>query len=149
MPHQEKNIYASLISAALIFGAYFWYVYALYQDGGFDGADANSLIGKSILGLIIGGIIINIIMHIVINIIFAALENDPKPSFVVDERDKLIELRALRVSYYIFGAGYVASMIALAMGQTTFMVFNLIILSCAIATVTEALFQLALYRRGF
>ncbi len=149
MPQQQKSIYASLFSTVLIFTIYFWRMAEMHGQGAFEGENAFILIGQSVLWLMFGGIIINIIAHITVNIIYAIITKDANPSPVVDERDKLNELRALRVAYYVFGAGFVWSMVSLAFGQPPFMAFIILISSCAIASLSEGFVQLFLYRRGF
>ncbi len=149
MNFEVKNTYAGLASSVLIFLVYYTVVSGMYGEGRFEGAAGLALLGKAILALMAGGIIVHIVMLILANILFAILQNDPKPSFVVDERDKLIELRGLRVSYYVFGAGYVVSMIALATGLGAFGVFNLLLAFCALSAWAEALLKLFLYHRGF
>ncbi len=149
MPYQEKSAIISVFVGVIIFALYFYFTWQNFQSGLFEGADAGAQIGRSILWLIGGGIILNIIAHIGFSIIHAIVTNDQKPSFVVDERDKLIELLSLRFAYYIFGAGFLISMIALALNQSFFIVFNIIIFSAFIASLVEGLMQIFLYRRGF
>ncbi len=149
MNFEVKNTYAGLASTVVIFSVYFAVVSGMYEAGRFEGAAGLALLGKAILALMAGGIIVQIVMLVLANILFAILQNDPKPSFVVDERDKLIELRGLRVSYYVFGAGYVVSMIALAMGLSAFGVFNLLLAFCALSAWVEAILRLVMYHRGF
>ena len=149
MNFEVKNIYAGFISTVIIFTTYFIIVSGMYSEGRFEGAEGNALLGKAIVSLIVGGIIVHIVIAILTSIVMAIATNDPKPSFVVDERDKLIELRGLRVSYHVFGAGYVAAMIVLAFGVEVFWVFNLLLASCAISVLAEGLIRLRYYRRGF
>jgi len=149
MPYQQKSNYISLFTTIIIFGIYYYFIFQLYHEGRFEGAEANALIGKSILWLIAGGVVINIVAHILFSIIFAIITNDPKPSFLVDERDKLFELKALRVAYYIIGFGFVASMVALAMGQSVFMTINIVLFFTAIAGIIEIIMQIYFYHRGF
>jgi len=149
MSFEQKNIYVSLFSGTLVFAIYFWRVSAMFADGRFDAADASSLIGKSILLLMAGGIALHIAATFLFNILYAIAANEPDQSFLVDERDRDFELRALRIAYHSFGAGYVISMIALALGYTPFVVFNLIIFSCFVSTTAEGLARLFFYRRGY
>ncbi|HFE39444.1 MAG TPA: hypothetical protein ENK06_13700 [Gammaproteobacteria bacterium] len=142
-------MFANLIASLLVFGVYAYFVLQLYQEGRFVGPEGVQLIGKSILWLIGGGIVFNIIVHIVFNIIFAIADRDENPSFVVDERDRMIELRALRVAYYVLGIGFVSAMIALALGQGVLVTFNVIIFSFFMSGIIESLMQLFYYRRGF
>lgn len=149
MNFEVKNTYAGIASTVVIFAVYYIVVSGMYAEGRFEGPAGLALLGKAILALMAGGIVVHIVMLILSNIVFAIVQNDPKPSFVVDERDKIIELRGLRVSYYVFGAGYVISMIALAMGMGAFGVFNLLLAACALSAWVEAIMRLVLYRRGF
>lgn len=149
MSYQEKSIFVNLFSGLLVFAIYGYFMMQMYQDGLFVGEEGAQLVGKSILWLIAGGIVFLIVAHIVFNIGYAIVKQEPNPSFVVDERDKLIELRALRVAYYVLGAGFVGAMAALAMGYGVFITFNILIASLLISGLAESLTQLFLYRRGF
>ncbi len=149
MNTEMKNIYASIVSTVLMFATYAYVVSGMFAEGRFAGPEGLALLGKAILVLIVGGIVVHIIVMVLAHFVVAVFEQDSAPSQVVDERDKLIELRGLRVSYYVFGAGYVGSMVALAMGMSAFGVFNLLLAFCAIAGLVEALLRLALYHRGF
>ena len=149
MSYQEKTNIVSLLCAVIIFALYFYFVRQNYQAGLYAGAQGNALIGKSFLWLMAGGVILNIVAHIGFNIIYAIIKGEVNPSFVVDERDKLIELRALRLAYHTFAVGFVIAMIALTFEQSVFVVFNIIIPSCALAAFAEGIMQIYLYRRGF
>lgn len=149
MSYQEKSIYVNLFSSILLFAIYGYFMMQMYQEGQFVGEAGAQLIGKSILWLMGAGVVLLIVGHIVFNIVYAIVKQESNPSFVVDERDKLIELRALRVAYYVLGAGFVGAMVALAMGQGVFVTFNILIASLLVSGLSESLTQLILYRRGF
>lgn len=149
MNFEVKNIYAGLVSIAIVFTVYAVVVAQMYGEGQFEGAAGNALLAKAILAMMLGGVLVHIVVAILTNIVLAIIARDPKPSFVVDERDKLIELRGLRVSYYVFGAGFVAAIIIMALGAEVFWVINLLLAFCALSTVVEAVVRLACYRRGF
>ncbi|MCF6273650.1 MAG: hypothetical protein L3J37_10770 [Rhodobacteraceae bacterium] len=149
MNFEVKNIYASLASTVLVFSVYFYMINGMYGDGRFDGPEGLMRLGQMILWLIGGGIVVNIAMMILFNIIFAIGDKDSNPSTLFDERDKLIELRAVRISYHFQGIGYVGAMVMMALGSSAFMVFNLMLAVFALSGVLEAVLRLALYRRGF
>jgi hypothetical protein len=149
MSYQEKRSLASIVSTILVFGAYFTAMLWMVRAGRFEGPDAASLIGLSILILIACAIAFNIVITILFSIVFAITEGDPHPSYVVDERDKLIELNGLRISAYLVGAGFILSMTALALGQPVFLVFNFIVSSFAFAEVISNIVKLRMYRKGF
>jgi hypothetical protein len=149
MNFEVKNTYAGIASTVVIFGVYFSVVSGMYAEGCFEGREGMALLGKAILTLMAGGILVHVVMTVLASIVFAVLDREPDPGFVVDERDKLIELRGLRVSYYVFGAGYVVAMVAMALGVAVFWVFNLLLVFCALSALMEAVVKLWLYRRGF
>ena len=60
-------------------------------------------IGRGILVLIFGGVFLNIGVQILTSIGISIITREPKPSYVIDERDRILELRAVRVSYTIIG----------------------------------------------
>ncbi len=149
MSYQEKSIFVNLFSSIVVFGIYGYFMLQMYQEGQFVGEEGAQLIGKSVLWLMGAGIVFHIIAHILFNIIYAIVKQESNPSFVVDERDRLIELRSLRVAYYLLGAGFVGAMVALATGQGVFVAFNILIVSLPVSGLAESLTQLFLYRRGF
>ena len=73
-------------------------------------------------------------------------EEEPSLS---DERDQLIDLRANRISYAVFGVGFIISMVSLAVGMRPLVMFNLIIYALFGASIVGYITQLVLYRRGF
>ncbi len=148
MSFQEKRMIASIVTTFVVFGTYFLVIFGMYRDGRFAGGDAFSLLGQSILVLIVGGIVLNIVLTILFSIVLSIANRESNPSFVVDERDRQIELRASNISHYVFGAGFILSMIAMATGQTAFLVFNLIVASFGVASLVECVTQITLYRRG-
>ena len=149
MSYQEKSVIASLITTALAFGAYFIVVSGMHHDGRFEGAEATRQIGKVILIVIGASIVLNIVMQILTNILHAIVTNEQNPSFVVDERDKLIELRGLQLMLFVMGIGFVLSMIMLTIGQSAFISFNIIVFSFALGDVAGNIRRLFLYQRGF
>lgn len=149
MSYQEKRIVATIVSAVLVFGGYYAVVIQMAQNGRFDGADATALLGKSILVLIFAGIVLNILITIAFNILFAIAGKESNPSFVVDERDKLIELRGLRTAFRLTSVGVILAMGALALGYSIFLVLNMIVASFAVGDLIGNIVMLRNYRRGF
>jgi DMSO/TMAO reductase YedYZ heme-binding membrane subunit len=149
MSFLHKNIYAYLFSTVLVFGVYFWRMAVMYQDGRFDGADATSLLGQSVLILIAVTILLTLVSSIVFNNLLAIKMCDHGSSYVIDERDRQIELRGMRISEIVTGIGFMLAMAALALGQEPFLVFNIIVFGFASASVAGGVAKLFLYRRGF
>ena len=148
MSRRETGIAASVASSVLVNGIYFWIVFRMYAEGRFDAADSTSLIGKSILLLMVAGLASYFLAQIAVSVVSYASSGEGI-DLGVDERDKLIELRELQAAFIVFLVGFIASMATLALGGSPLLVFNLIILSLALGDVTGKLRKLHLYRRGF
>lgn len=146
MTYQERQAVGNLIAGIIIFSAYFYWVWRAIDGGLLDSDNAATTIGRGILVLILGGVLINIGVQILTSIVISIITREPKPSFVVDERDRMLELRAIRVSYTIIGLGFVASMVALALGVVPLVVLQFIVLSFAIGTIFESILMLIFYR---
>jgi len=146
MSYQEKKIYVSLISTTLIFGFYCLYVFQNHQES-IDSSESFSFWGAVILILIPASIVAKIIIAIVFNIINRITTNEKEPSFA-DELDKLIELKATRISHYVFVAGFLLAMGLLAMDQPPSAMFITLILSGFLSELLGGITQLYLYRRG-
>lgn len=148
MSLKESRILVTIIATLAIFAAYQIIILGRYEDGRFDGEDGLRLIGQAILILIGVQVAGTIIAQIVATIIHAIVTRQEEPDFD-DERDKLIELRALRVSFILVGVGIVGTMVAMATGTAVFWVFNLIIIAMIAGDIVGNVVRLRLYRRGF
>ena len=73
--------------------------------------------------------------------------NEKEPSFA-DELDKLIELKATRISHYVFVLGFLLSMGSLVMNISPSVMFSILILSGFVSELAGIITQLYLYRRG-
>ena len=149
MTQHQKSAVAALIGTILVIVIYSAIVFPLYAQGRFDGPDGASAIGVAILLLIAGGIVVNILANILFSILHAIATNEPKPSFVIDERDKAIELRGVRLFFIVVGVGFVLSMVALALDQPLFLVFNLMVFGFSLGDIASNVLKLVIHRRGF
>lgn len=147
MTYHEKSIAIALSILVLMYGVYGVALYEMFQDGRFASPDATSLLGKSILALMAGVFVVTVVVRIGVTVVEAIAARDAHP-VITDERDKLIELRGLRISHFVFAGGFVLSMIALAFGEPPFVVINLVICALGAGEVSGSLGQLYLYRRG-
>ena len=148
MSVQEKRVLVSLVSNVLVFGVFFAIILGMYHDGRFDGEDAGRVIGQAILWLIGAQILAHIVGHILFAIGSAVATGEEEPD-ITDERDKLIELRALRISFYLFGAAFLGVVVAMALGTSFVVAFLSINSALAIADALGNIVRLRLYRRGF
>ena len=125
---QEKQILVSVISSILILGFYSLYVYQKYIAGNPEILNDFKFWGRSFLFLIPVSIVVQIIIHIIFAIINKIITNEDFPS-ITDERDKLIELKAIRISHWIFISGFVLSMGSLTLNMQPYVMFITLIFS--------------------
>ncbi len=149
MTYTEKNTVVSMLTGMVVFGIYGSKLYQLYLEGRFEAADAGVLMGKSVLYMIAASILITILTSILFSIAHAMATGEKKPSFVVDERDKLIELKAMQFSFIVFSFGFVGSAIALVFEAAPLMVIFATITSMFAASIAGDIFKLVCYRRGY
>ena len=98
--------------------------------------------------LTILGTILTHILSAIIEVIRTG-EEEPEIDDVEDERDKMIDLRGIRVTYIAFSLGVFISMLAFVFGQPGLVMFALVIFFGLIAQVTGDISRLCYYRRGF
>lgn len=152
MSYEERNTIAHLISTIVVVSGFFFYLLRMAPLEGASDAEALTILGRAFLVMVGAGIAATILATIVVNIgagIAEGIRTGEEPAFETDERDRQIELRAMRMATLVLGAGFVASMALLAFGQPAFPVFLLIVLAGAVADVSGSVFKLILYRRGF
>lgn len=147
MSYQEKKNIVSLISTILIFGSYCGAVYFRYSDMNLEGAELFRFWGAVILILIPVTIVAKVIIEIVFIIINRIATKEVEPSFV-DELDKLIELKAMRMSYFVFILGFLLAMGSLVLQMTPSVMFVILIFSGFISDVASCVTRLYHYRKG-
>ena len=151
MSFQEKNVSVSLVNFILILGFYLIRLFQMIQGGSFNSTNVFRLWGIIIGLAIIVTIIGTILTHIVSAIIQAIKtgEEDPKIEDFEDERDRLIDLRGTKVTYFVSSIGIFLSMLTFALGQPPLVMFTLLIFFGVVAQIIGDISRLYLYRRGF
>jgi len=147
MSYQEKKISVSIISSILIFTLYTLYAINKAEEGSITSASDFSFWGSFILVLLPVSIIAKIIIHIGFVIFNKIATNEDEPSFE-DELDKIIELKADRISLYVFFFGFILSMIPLVTDLPTYLTFLVLILFGFLSDLLGRIAQLYFYRKG-
>ncbi len=148
MDNKEKQILVTIITLILIFGGYAFYVYQKYIEPDFTIVNNFQFWGKAFLILIPVTIVSQIIIHIVFAIITKIVTNEDLPT-KTDERDKLIELKSIRISHWIFTAGFLLSMVTLVLNMQPYVMFITLIASGFISGIVSEIVKLYYYRKGF
>ena len=151
MSFQQKNVTVSLVNFTLILGFYLIRIFQMIQAGTFTSANVFRLWGVIIVLAVLVTIFATILTHIVSVIIEAIRtgEQDPKIEDFEDERDKLIDLRGTRVTYFVSSIGVLLAMLTFVFGQPPLVMFALLIFSGVVAQIVGDISRLYLYRRGF
>ncbi|RPH33543.1 MAG: hypothetical protein EHM93_04475 [Bacteroidales bacterium] len=148
MYNKEKQILVSLITSLLILGFYSLYIYYNYIAGNPAILNDFKFWGECFLILIPISILAQIIIHIIFAIISKIVTNEDVPT-ITDERDKLIELKSIRIAHRIFIFGFLLSMGSLAIGMKPWVMFIVLILSGFIACTTSGIAKYIFYKKGF
>jgi hypothetical protein len=149
MSNRENSIAVSLVSTLLILVYYLVNWMQMYWEGGLNSEEVFRLWAIVIIASIVLNIAGNIITNIVINIVHAIkTQKNEEVRLIEDERDKLIELKGVKVSYIAFSIGVFLSMLTFALGQPPLVMFSLIIFFSLMAEILGDLSQFYFYRRG-
>ncbi|MEM0999028.1 MAG: hypothetical protein AAGN35_18355 [Bacteroidota bacterium] len=148
MTFQEKRSLVTLIATTAISIGYFIYIFTQYANTDPQTMNDLSFWGRAVLILIPVQIVLIVLAHIVFHIGYAAVSREKLPARD-DERDKLIQLKATRNSYYVFSGGFFLAMTALALNLGPFVMFLVLISAALLSGVVESVSQLYFYRRGF
>jgi hypothetical protein len=148
MSYQERRSIVYLLSDILISAVYFAYMSQRYPEGDAYSPEVFRFWGSLILILIPVSAVAKIVIHIIFTIINTITTNEEEPSFM-DERDKLIELKATQNSLYVFVTGFLLAMISVVIEQPPSTMFILLILGGLTSSLVSDLSQFYFYRRGF
>jgi len=164
MSYQEKRTVTTLLSGAVVLTVYVVYALNKLSSGGagvedlqFWGRTMLMFIGVSAAAIII----IQIVFHILLSMGIAVkskiqdeeyddkqIEKDIKAEMVEDERDKLIELKAMRAGSIFAGVGFVAALLSLVLGYSSVVMLNVLFISFGLSCSIEGIAQLYFYRAG-
>lgn len=147
MSFQEKKIIVSLCTTILIFTIYIISVFQKYQDWSPDTVETFKFWAAAILILIPIAVVAKIIIHIIFIIINRIATREKEPNFT-DELDKIIELKSLRNSHFVFVLGFLLAMGSLVMDMSVSVMFIILFFSGFMSEVVGNITQLYMYRRG-
>jgi len=147
MSYQEKQSIVSMVNTILILGIYSYIIYSRYVAGNPDIINDLSFWGKSFIILIPVTIVVQIVLHILFVIVNKILTNDEIPD-KTDEMDKLIELKSIRISHWVFILGFFLAMGSLALEMKLWVMFVLLISSGFLAGIVSDMAKIYYYRKG-
>jgi hypothetical protein len=149
MSYQEKNITVSLFSHILILGFYLVNLFKMVQGGGLIANSLFSLWAIVIISTIAVSIFASILTNIILSIVHAIrTRSSEEEQFISDERDNLIGLKGMRVSYITFSIGVLLAMLTFVFGQPPLVMFAVIVFFSIVAEIIGDAVQMYLYQRG-
>lgn len=149
MTYQDRNNVVSIITSLFINGYIILRLIDMNAAGAFDGPDAVNVWARMVIWVIPIGIVATIIGTILFNIGYAIVTGTEKPSFVVDERDRLFDQRGMSAIIVFLALGFVSAIIFLALGWSALIGFNIIYFAMALGSMAADLVKFLSYRRGY
>ncbi len=164
MSYSEKKAIVSIFAGIAILVCYCLYVFGKVRAGEAAPDDLKFWAGSMLLFIVIGivaNIVIQIVFHILLSISIAVreqiangtcddkrIEKEIASEMVVDEMDKLVELKSMRVGYAVAGFGLVTALIFAYLGYPLSVMINIMFISFSGGSILEGVSQLFFYRRG-
>lgn len=148
MSYHERKAILDGASSLILTLAFSGYAYQRYLAEGIQLLQNPQFWGQTFLTFIVVSIIISIFMTIGFTIHYRLTTHETEPKFT-DERDKLIELKATRNSYFAFVIGVLLSMCLIALNFPLYTMFIGLTYSGLAASLVDDVTQFYLYRRGF
>ncbi len=147
MSFQERRAIANIISTLLATGLYAAYMLPRLPEGDPYAPAVFHFWGSFFLLLIPVTVVTRILVTILFMIVNTLATRVEEPD-IMDERDKLVELKATRIGFYIFSLGFVVAMIALVAEQPPSAMFIILIVAGVLSEMCGELLQVYFYRRG-
>jgi hypothetical protein len=147
MSARERQTIVSLLTTLLLVVFFVGYVLPRYPAGNPYAPEVFRFWGLAFVVLVPVSIVPNIAVSIVFGVVYA-MATRQNASSIADERDKLIELRALRIALYAFTGGFALAMGTLAIGMPPSVMFIVLMGSGYGSGLVGNITQLYLYRKG-
>jgi hypothetical protein len=145
---REKGILLELISMIAIFAFYALYIYNKYISNNPERLNDIQFLAKAFFIFLPIAIVAEIIIHIIFFIINKILTDEEVP-VVKDERDKLIELRALRIYHWVSTLGFIAAIATQALGFKPWVMLVVFISFGLVSAIVSGISRYIFYSRGF
>lgn len=130
MPFREKSAWIALLTTSAVYAVFFLRAALTFQPG-----------------LFAAGVMALIVLQIALHVVAAAMA--PRDAAAkIDERERLIELRALRIAFYVAQAGIFCALSALVWRSDAAFVANMLLAVMVAAELARAGATVVLFRRA-
>jgi hypothetical protein len=137
MSFREKSAWVSFLSILAVFIPFFWNSYRQFAGQ----VDSHSAVGTA-FGLLALFVILAIVLHVAIAIRSPRDARTPK-----DERERLIDMRATRVAYYVLLVGALAAVGTVHLRNSGWLIQQVVLLAIVVAELVKFGGQILLFRR--
>lgn len=164
MSYQEQRAIVSILTGLIILGAYGSYTFGKVQSDAMITDDLKFWAGAMLMFIGIGvvvAIVIQLIFHILLSVGVAVrektrnghydnkeVEKTIESEMVTDERDRLIELKSVRIGFIVVGIGFIAALVSVVIDYSSVIMLNIMFVSFFVGSLVGGLIQLYLYRKG-
>ena len=138
MSFREKSAWISFVLLLVVFGAYFWSV------GGETTGRIDSQTGVIVqVGLIAAFFMLEIVLHLVLTVQAPSEARAPR-----DERERLIEMRASHIAFYVLVVGALAVVGLMHVTRSVWVMAQSLMLAIVVAQIVRFGAQIVYFRRG-
>ena len=140
MSFREKSAWITLVTVLVCFGAYFGDLLA-------TGVRGERLGGHRQFDLLLVSVIALVLLQVVLTWV-AQRTTPPDGRAPADERERQIQWRSQTVGYYVLMVLAVGLFLPARLGHSAIDMANFALLDVVIATLTVAVAQIVMFRRG-
>lgn len=156
MSYKEKQTYLSIFSAVVLSIIYSLNILSQYSEANSSDLRFWAISMLTFIGI---SVVIMIILHIIFHILLAVsiaivqredknIEKEMKNEMLEDERDSIIELKAMKAGYIFSSTGFILAIISLALNYPPAIMLNILFFSYMFGSMIEGIFQLYYYRKN-
>ena len=144
---KENQVVINLVIMFIVIGFYALYVYNKHIVDNPVIIHDLKFWGKTFILMIPIVVVAMILLFIVYSIIYKIVTREDV-STKTDEMDKLIDLKALKISRWVYSIFFVAAMGSLALGKEPWIMVVILISSCFMSAIAESISRIYYYRNG-
>lgn len=146
MSYEERNTVAAIVVNLCVVAFFAWLIMSMYGDGAFAGDEGLAVWARTVLWVIPASVVASIVVTILFNIVFSIATQDEDPDTTVDERDRSISIKGMRVTMIVASAGFIGALALLALGWSPLIGLNVILAGFALGDLGGSVTRMALYR---
>ncbi len=158
MYYQQKRTIVSIVAGIALLTVYFIYVIGKLNAGEVN-LDDVKFFSVTMLTFIGIGIALTIAVQVTFHILFSVgvaiqergkdgkeIESAINAAMVEDERDKLIDLKSMRITFIVSMVGFIAGLILLALSYPVGLMLNILFGAAGLGSIGEGISKLIYYK---